>query len=590
MPLRSPPGAADRNAASPKLLDLGAADDMPERSPKLLRSNSSKKVTAASSLERAILSFKNWEPDAAAACAAARAPAADHAAPPTPPSPVRRIHGARPGRLALGPQSPLAAARMQPPEPGARSPLHEAAATTVQKMFKGHRTRRSLADCAIVVEELWWKLYDQASLDRKSVSFFAGGKQETAASRWVRAGKRIAKVGKGLCKDDKAQQLALRHWLEAVTTRNPNSHCLSSTPIHSCGVIHALKSEPVHGNHQQIDPRHRYGHNLHLYYDIWFQSSSTEPFFYWLDIGAGREIHHPSCPRTKLNSQLVMYLGMNERAAYEVVVEDGRLTYLQSGLLVNTTDESKWIFVLSTSRSLYVGQKKKGQFQHSSFLAGGATSAAGRLVAKDGVLKAIWPYSGHYLPTEENFNEFISFLQEHNVDLTNVKRCSVDDDEYPSLKRKQASDVEPSSQQEEEPKETAGPTAMAVTEEGADAPPEAAEAVSNETSGGRGLVKWTSGAGARIGCVRDYPAELQSRALEQVNLSPNRPPAQPWPIPSPRPSPRIRLSPRVQYMGMAASPGVRPLKQQYLGIRAPTVRLTLPSSKASNSSVNPSRN
>jgi len=224
MPLRSPPGAANRNAASPKLLD-----NKPARSPKLLRSNSSKKVAAASSLERAILSFKTWEPDAAdAACAAARAPAADdHAAPPTPPSPVRRIHGARPGRLALGPQSPLAAARRQPPEQGARSPLHEAAATTVQKMFKGHRTRRSLADCAIVVEELWWKLYDQASLDRKSVSFFAGGKQETAASRWVRAGKRIAKVGKGLCKDDKAQQLALRHWLEAVTTRNLNSHCPS---------------------------------------------------------------------------------------------------------------------------------------------------------------------------------------------------------------------------------------------------------------------------------------------------------------------------------------------------------------------------
>ncbi|KAG2625303.1 IQ domain-containing protein IQM1-like [Panicum virgatum] len=553
MPLRSPPGAADRNAASPKLLD-----DMPARSPKLLRSNSSKKVAAASSLERAILSFKTWEPDAA--CAAARAPAADdHAAPPTPPSPVRRIHGARPGRLALGPQSPLAAARRQPPEQGARSPLHEAAATTVQKMFKGHRTRRSLADCAIVVEELWWKLYDQASLDRKSVSFFAGGKQETAASRWVRAGKRIAKVGKGLCKDDKAQQLALRHWLEA------------------------------------IDPRHRYGHNLHLYYDIWFQTSSTEPFFYWLDIGAGREIHHPSCPRTKLNSQLVMYLGMNERAAYEVVVEDGRLTYLQSGLLVNTTDESKWIFVLSTSRSLYVGQKKKGQFQHSSFLAGGATSAAGRLVAKDGVLKAIWPYSGHYLPTEENFNEFISFLQEHNVDLTNVKRCSVDDDEYPSLKRKQASDAEPSSQQEEEPKETAGPAAMAVIEEGTDAPAEAADAVSGEISG-RAQVKWTSGAGARIGCVRDYPAELQSRALEQVNLSPNRPAAaaaQPGPIPSPRPSPRIRLSPRVQYMGMAASPGARPLKQQCLGLRPLTVRLTLPSSKsskASNSTVNPSLN
>ncbi|PKU74305.1 hypothetical protein MA16_Dca003508 [Dendrobium catenatum] len=32
--------------------------------------------------------------------------------------------------------------------------------------------------------------------------------------------------------------------------------------------------------------------------------------------------------------------------------------------------------------------------------------------------------------------------------------------------------------------------------------------------------KWTTGAGPRIGCVRDCPYELQFRALEQVNLSP----------------------------------------------------------------------
>lgn len=35
--------------------------------------------------------------------------------------------------------------------------------------------------------------------------------------------------------------------------------------------------------------------------------------------------------------------------------------------------------------------------------------------------QAIWPYSGHYLPTEDNFNEFISFLKDNEVDLTNVK-------------------------------------------------------------------------------------------------------------------------------------------------------------------------
>lgn len=104
-----------------------------------------------------------------------------------------------------------------------------------------------------------------------------------------------------------------------------------------------------------------------------------------------------------------------------MVVDSGALKYKQTDLPVNTTEGCKWIFVLSTTRSLYIGQKKKGSFQHSSFLAGGATSAAGRLVAKDGVLEAIWPYSGHYLPTEDNFNVFIGFLTENNVDLTGVK-------------------------------------------------------------------------------------------------------------------------------------------------------------------------
>lgn len=32
--------------------------------------------------------------------------------------------------------------------------------------------------------------------------------------------------------------------------------------------------------------------------------------------------------------------------------------------------------------------------------------------------------------------------------------------------------------------------------------------------------KWSTGAGPRIGCLRDYPSGLQTHALEQVNLSP----------------------------------------------------------------------
>lgn len=66
--------------------------------------------------------------------------------------------------------------------------------------------------------------------------------------------------------------------------------------------------------------------------------------------------------------------------------------------------------------------------------------------------------------------------------------------------------------------------------------------------------KWTTGAGPRIGCVREYPTELQFQALEQVNLSPRvmagPPSTSCGPIPSPRPSPRIHLSSRVANIGL----------------------------------------
>lgn len=71
-------------------------------------------------------------------------------------------------------------------------------------------------------------------------------------------------------------------------------------------------------------------------------------------------------------------------------MEEGKFLYKQSRQLIDARGEpadAKWIFVLSTSKNFYVGLKKKGTFQHSSFLAGGATLSAGRLVVEDGFLK-----------------------------------------------------------------------------------------------------------------------------------------------------------------------------------------------------------
>ncbi|GKV30313.1 hypothetical protein SLEP1_g39137 [Rubroshorea leprosula] len=324
--------------------------------------------------------------------------------------------------------------------------LKREALIKLQEVYKNFRTRKKSADCAVFIEQICWKILEFAELKRSSISFFNKEKHETAISRWSRAKTRAAKVGKGLSENDKALKLTLRHWLEA------------------------------------IDPRHRYGHNLEFYYDKWFHSNSKEPFFYWLDFGEGKELDliemcpraklqqqcikylgpvshfflffiklYPylcsnlykepffywldfgegkeldlieMCPRSKLQQQCIKYLGPMERIAYEVVVDDGKFLLKQTWELLHTPGDAKWIFVLSTSKTLYVGQKKKGTFQHSSFLAGGATIAAGTLVVEYGVLKAVWPHSNHYRPKMENLKDFISFLRENNVDLTDVKMTS----------------------------------------------------------------------------------------------------------------------------------------------------------------------
>ncbi|KAL0007959.1 hypothetical protein SO802_009461 [Lithocarpus litseifolius] len=148
------------------------------------------------------------------------------------------------------------------------------AAVRLQKVYRSYRTRRRLADSAVVAEELWSQAIDYARLNHSTVSFFNFHKAETAASRWSRISLIASKVGKGLYQDAKAQKLAFQHWIEA------------------------------------IDPRHRYGHNLNFYYEEWGKGDTEQPFFHWLDVGDGKDVDLKDCPRSSLRQECIKYLGL----------------------------------------------------------------------------------------------------------------------------------------------------------------------------------------------------------------------------------------------------------------------------------------
>ncbi|XP_020253843.1 IQ domain-containing protein IQM3-like [Asparagus officinalis] len=376
-----------------------------------------------------------------------------------------------------------------------------AAATKVQKVYRSYRTRCRLADSAVIIEELWWQALEFATLNHSAVSFFNFLKPESAVSRWNRISLNASKVGQGLSKDSKALKLAFQHWIEA------------------------------------IDPRHRYGHNLHMYYEKWSEIIKNLLMKHggaWLhgslhqslelcrlDIGAGRNVDLPECPRSLLRQQCIKYLGPKEREHYEYIPKEGKLVHRQTGELLdtdNTSEGAKWIFVMSTSKKIYAGRKKKGIFHHSSFLAGGTTLAAGRFTAENGVVKSIWAYSGHYKPSEENLNNFLTLLQENGVNLDEVQVCSSSNgDYYDDPKQDQAYMINYHYKRS---------LSGGLHSPRVDVPHEAIlerikskREASSYQLGQQLAVKWGTGAGPRIGCVADYPIELRKQAMEFVNLS-----------------------------------------------------------------------
>jgi hypothetical protein len=158
---------------------------------------------------------------------------------------------------------------------------------------------------------------------------------------------------------------------------------------------------------------------------IWKDCDTTESFTNWLDhLERGEEIAGSeqalqkvagAFKDGKLDAGKVAYLDEEERKQYLAKCNGKAIT--SDGV---TGQPAQLIFVVSPSGELYVGEKDREKFHHSSFLAGGPVKAAGTLLMEGGSLVAISDLSGHYTPSPEMVKAAIKTLESRGVPMESV--------------------------------------------------------------------------------------------------------------------------------------------------------------------------
>ncbi|KAF9904595.1 hypothetical protein EC991_002584 [Linnemannia zychae] len=302
------------------------------------------------------------------------------------------------------------------------------AATVIQSVYRGYQARRDLYGSALTTSQKWRYLIDHSRIEL-------------------------------IHKRD-----ALDHQAQDGSTQLPEDPNQSPSPISPSCTPNDSRTRWAWRRAEFLSSRLAKGSRsvsteetlVLVYHKYWLEQDTTQNFFYWLDKGDGKEVDIKEKPRAQLEEQRVLYLQEHERSQYSVKVIDGLLHYQQSGLPVHTLpasvkegdevdishifpevnehdDEetrqekkricrkSKFIYVTDPQGVLYIAQKVKGQFHHSSFLGGGTVCAAGGIVVNQGKLIKINPKSGHYRPGQRHFDRLLSNLKAMGISLEGVK-------------------------------------------------------------------------------------------------------------------------------------------------------------------------
>lgn len=173
------------------------------------------------------------------------------------------------------------------------------------------------------------------------------------------------------------------------------SHVLEAAPIEAKAISRHTHKETVH-----IYPSSKKTKKV---IEKWQKSGTAKSLSDFIKKEAtGHEKHD-------LKKNVVRYLSKEEQSKYEVSFSHGKIK-----IGGHTPKDKEYMFALnSEGTKLLAGEKKRGEFHHSSFFAGAPVQCAGLFKVKSGKIAEARLHSGHYKPTPADGEKLRAFLGSH---------------------------------------------------------------------------------------------------------------------------------------------------------------------------------
>jgi hypothetical protein len=175
---------------------------------------------------------------------------------------------------------------------------------------------------------------------------------------------------------------------------------------HLC-VVDGVYSLEVVGVQEKRDKKRRVhpyprSHAAKYVIEEWQESTIEAPLDRYIDE------YISALEKKKLLHKKVNYLSRSARAHYVVTFEQASFVRIGG----KAAEDGEYIFVLdSEGKTLYAAKKKKGKFQHTSFLAGKPVLCAGVFTLQNEKITRVYLSSGHYKPPAVCLAHIRQFLE-----------------------------------------------------------------------------------------------------------------------------------------------------------------------------------